>query len=85
MLREGRTRGSATETHDLSKESNVVQRYLAHTPPPPLQDPTVALCLGTYGDPMGVVVSYERGSPEGCEKENTFIETNTKAERCLLP
>ena len=24
--------------------------------------PTVALCLGTYGVPMGVGVSYERGS-----------------------
>ena len=26
-------------------------------------DPEVALCLGTYGDPMGVGVSYERGTP----------------------
>ena len=31
--------------------------------PPPPQDPTVALCLGTYGDPRGVGVSYERGTP----------------------
>ena len=23
----------------------------------------IALCLGTYGDPMGVGVSYERGTP----------------------
>ena len=23
----------------------------------------MALCLGTYGDPMGVGVSYERGTP----------------------
>jgi len=30
-----------------------------------LQDPTVRLCLGTYGDPMGVGVSYERGTPVG--------------------
>ena len=29
------------------------------------EDPTVALCLGTYGDPRGVGVSYERGTPEG--------------------
>jgi len=34
---------------------------LMRTPPP--QDPTVALCLGTCGDPMGVGVSYERGIP----------------------
>ena len=34
---------------------------LTRTPPP--QDPTVALCLGTYGDPMGVGVSHERGTP----------------------
>ena len=26
---------------------------------------TVDLCLGTYGDPMGVGVSYERGTPAG--------------------
>ena len=24
----------------------------------------MALCLGTYGDPKGVGVSYERGTPE---------------------
>jgi len=29
---------------------------------PPL-DPTAALCLGTYGDPRGVGVSYGRGTP----------------------
>ena len=29
----------------------------------PPQDPTVALCLGTYGSPRGVGVSYERGTP----------------------
>ena len=31
----------------------------SETTPP--QDPTVALCLGTYGGPRGLVVSYERG------------------------
>ena len=31
--------------------------------PPPSWDPTGALCLGTYGDPRGVAVSYERGTP----------------------
>ena len=25
--------------------------------------PTVALCIGTYGDPRGVGVYYERGTP----------------------
>ena len=29
---------------------------------PPSQDPTVALCLGTYGAPRGVGVPYERGT-----------------------
>ena len=29
-------------------------------PPPPPWYPTVALCLGTYGGPRGVGVSYER-------------------------
>ena len=36
-----------------------MQGYLAHKK----QDPTVALCVGTYGGPMGVGVSYERGTP----------------------
>ena len=42
-----------------------VQGYLTHKNPPPPQDPTAALCLGTYGDPdpRGVGVSYERGTP----------------------
>ena len=26
-------------------------------------NPTVDICLGTYGDPMGVGFSYERGTP----------------------
>ena len=38
------------------------QVYLAHKNPSPIH-PTVALCLGTYGDPWGVGASYERGTP----------------------
>jgi len=36
--------------------------------PPPPWDPTVALCLGTYGDPRGVGVPDERDIPvrRGC-------------------
>ena len=45
-------------------EQQDVQGCLAHKTPPPPYDPTVALCLGTYGDPMGVGLSYERGTPE---------------------
>ena len=40
-----------------------LQGYLAHQNPPPPQDPAVALCPGSYGDPRGVGVSYERGIP----------------------
>ena len=36
-----------------------LQGYLAHKNPPPRR----ALCLGTYGDPRGVDISYERGAP----------------------
>jgi len=39
-----------------------VEGYLAHKNPPPY-DPAVALCLGTYGDPRGVDVSYVRLTP----------------------
>ena len=39
-----------------------VPLYLAHKKQPPPQDPTVALCLGTYGGHGGGVVSYERGT-----------------------
>jgi len=28
-----------------------------------IEDPTVALCLGTFGGSMGVGLSYERGTP----------------------
>ena len=40
-----------------------LQGYLAHQNPPPLQDPTEALCLGTYGGLGRVGVSDERGTP----------------------
>ena len=40
-----------------------LQGYLAHKKQPPPQEPTVALCRGIYGDPRGVGVSYERGTP----------------------
>jgi len=29
----------------------------------PVEDPAVGLCLGPYGGPRGVGVSYERGTP----------------------
>ena len=31
------------------------------------QDPTVGSCLGPYGGPRGVQVSYEQGTPVGFE------------------
>jgi len=40
---------------------STLQGYLAHQKPP--QDPTVGLRLGPCSGPMGVVVSYERGTP----------------------
>ena len=39
-----------------------IRGYLAHKKHPPPQDPTVGLCLGTYGDPVGLGVCYERGT-----------------------
>ena len=49
---------SSTTAHEL-------QGYLAHKNSPPPQGLTVALRLGTYGDPREVGVSYERGTPVG--------------------
>ena len=49
-------------TSGFVEHSGVVQGYLAHKNPPPPQNPTVALYLGTYGGPRGVGVSYERGT-----------------------
>ena len=37
-----------------------MQGYLADENSSPPKDPTVALCLGTYGDPGGVGVSSDR-------------------------
>ena len=39
---------------------------------PPPEDPTVALCLGTYSGPMGVGVSCERGTPVGGSAETDY-------------
>ena len=54
--------------------------------------PTVVLCLGTYGDPRGVGVSHERGTPVGllngprsahlCVSEETLC-VSTKREHSL--
>ena len=33
-------------------------------------DPTVGLCLGPYGVPRGVGVSYERGTPVGWNRSH---------------
>ena len=41
----------------------VLQGYVAQKNPPPPKDPTVSLCLGTYGDPRGVGVSREGDTP----------------------
>jgi len=43
-----------------------IQGYIAHNKHFLPQDPAVALCLGTYGDPMGMGISYERGTPDPC-------------------
>ena len=41
----------------------VLQAYLAHKRQPLPWDPTVGLCLGPYGGPGEVGVSYERDAP----------------------
>ena len=41
----------------------VLQAYLAHKRQPLPWDPTVGLCVGPYGGPNEVGVSYERGAP----------------------
>ena len=53
------------------------QSNLVSPPPPtPTQDPKVALCPGTYGDPMGVSVFVERGTTliPVCEQVEWFKE-----------
>ena len=58
----------------------LVQGYLAHKKPPPPQDPTVALCLETYGDPRGVGVSDERGTPVPECAAGCWVSVGTAAE-----
>ena len=41
---------------------------MRNTPP---QDPTVALCLGTCGNPKGVGISFERGTLVVSGEEHT--------------
>ena len=42
-----------------------LQGFLAHEKTPLSRDPTVSICVGPYGGPMGSAVSYERGTPVG--------------------
>jgi len=58
-----------------------VQGYLAHENTSPRKEPTVALRLGTYGVPMGVGVSYERGTPVGRAKRECQRERERERER----
>jgi len=52
-----------SRTFCISAAQTLIQTgYLAYKKHPPPKDPTVALCLGPYRDPMGVGVSYERGT-----------------------
>ena len=51
---------SCSEPRPNQSSSTGVPRS-SETPFP--QDPTVALCLGTYGGTMGVGVSHVRGTP----------------------
>ena len=65
--------------------SEGVQRCLAHKNPPRV-NPTVALCLGTYGDPGGVGVSYERGTPVGLLCSGVFFSgSRVQGSRSRIP
>jgi len=52
---------SITDQNQHSRTPKFRGTSLMSNPPP--VGPTVALCLGTYGDPRGVGISYERGTP----------------------
>ena len=54
-----------SEIFKTLKPGAIFATYLAHKKRLPPQDPTVALCLGTYGDRMGVGISSRRGSCVG--------------------
>ena len=51
------------------------QECLAHKKTPPPYDPTVALCLETYGGLEEIGVFYERGTPEDQAISDKFTET----------
>ena len=62
-LLDGMRSGSSSLESCLSLGRRVSPRgYLDHNPPPS-QDPTVALFLGAYGDPLGVGVFNEQDTP----------------------
>ena len=63
FLRGGRRR-SITSSSDSPSLAPAATKVTTHLHPiHKKDDPTVALCLGAYGDPGGVGVSYERGAP----------------------
>ena len=41
----------------------------------------LSLCLGTYGDPMRVGVSHERGTPVGGSSAGMFAQVRFRAKR----
>jgi hypothetical protein len=51
---------------------------------PPV-DPAVALCLGTYGDPRGVSVSYERGTPVRMHRAPSLVRSTPDQNGRMMP
>ena len=47
----------------LRSDSRILQGYLAHKKNAPPSGPTVAFCLGPYGDPRGWAFSSGRSTP----------------------
>ena len=57
-----------------------LQGYLAHEPLPPPQDPTVALCLGIYGDPrvVDIFMSEVPPKPKATTPEPCTVKTKSQ-------
>ena len=74
-----------TSPSKFEGDETLVQGSLAYKTPPP-EDPTEALCLGTYNGRSGVGISYERGTPvlHRAERRN-FLECFNGPSRDFTP
>ena len=74
-----RFRGATRIWRTLTRHTLVYRGTLLIRTPPSSYDPTVDVCLGSYGGPGGWAVSYERGTPVHVGAHNGHGDFSSKS------